>query len=119
MAENELVARFDKCPNCGSESRLIGDMVKDKKKNGKLEGMSPCLMLLQSVVGSPKDIMTGLLGSTIPVGIAILDACRDCGAIYAVEEQIAEVPIERLQQQQAQQQMPNASDVMKFLGKAG
>lgn len=118
MAENELLARFDKCPNCGSEKRLMGEIVKEQKEKGKLEGMSPCLMLLQSVAGSPKDIMTGLLGSTIPVGIGILDACMDCGTVYTVEQQEAEVPIERLQQEQGRQQMPNLGDLAKFLGGA-
>lgn len=75
MAE-ELLAEFDKCPVCGSPNRLMESLLGENEG-----GATPCLLLMSSVAANPR--VPVLIGSVVPVGIAIVDACLDCGVIYA------------------------------------
>ena len=81
-----VLARFDKCPNCGSERRLMKELVEEMQAIGKTPKVTrPCLQLLSSVAANPAALAKTLVGAKIATGSAILDACMDCGTIYAVE----------------------------------
>lgn len=84
--EHEILATFDKCPNCGSERRLMEELVKEQREQGKIqENTKPCLQMLSSIAAPPQALIAGLVGALHPVGIAITDACMDCGTVYAVQ----------------------------------
>lgn len=84
----ELVARFDKCPCCGSTRRFVEEMANEVKAKG---WMSPffnfCAHVIQGIVreDNPQIEAKIPIGSTIPVFVIPLEVCLDCGCLYAIK----------------------------------
>lgn len=119
--EQQVLASFDKCPVCGSERRLMGELVKEQKEKGKMpEDTQACLQLLSAAAFSPMSAATTLIGEKVPTGTAILDACLDCGTVYAVQLLRGEVRLQIQQMPMQGQQMgpgmgfPNMGPDMRF-----
>lgn len=71
---------FDKCPNCGSERRIVGMVVKDIIENGKANKNFNAYLSSQNTIIT--DPATPVL--SFPVLTTVEDACYDCGTKYVV-----------------------------------
>lgn len=79
--------KFDSCPVCGSTRRLagsIGDRLKEEDKALPESNFA----LIQAVVPivDPNKPSRVLVGASVPVAIAIIDACMDCGCLYTLRQ---------------------------------
>lgn len=71
---------FTQCPNCESENRMAGTVLKQEKAKGKLKKeVNAWLFAHQSIVaGQPGTWISA------PVITSYYDACVDCGTVYCV-----------------------------------
>ncbi len=84
-AQFEILGTFDKCRVCGSKRRLMDELVKEQAEEGEIpDNTNPCLQMISAVAANPVTLATALIGATFPTGVAIVDACLDCGTLYAV-----------------------------------
>ena len=73
-----LPKKFAVCPHCGSSRRFCEEALKgDLSAEEMAEGMP----ILQSA-----ELMVQPKGALFPIRLlAVMDACADCGTVYAVE----------------------------------
>ena len=83
---NEYPKTFNQCPNCGSTSRVVGDMVQDMKEEGKVtEHFDAWVMVQNSGIEPDKPHFT------MPVVTWMADICYDCGTLYCVQVNVRNV----------------------------
>jgi len=92
--KQQIIAEFDKCPNCGSTKRLAGSVAEEQKEKGLMgEGLKFGLYQMAGPILDPRKVNQMLVGTMIPTISALVDACLDCGIIYAVRLERGEVPL--------------------------
>lgn len=84
----KLVNQFDQCPVCGSTNRFYESLAKEVKDRGLTSpDFTAYFNVAQLVVMDRTKDKSIPIGSELPVGIAFVDICQDCGTIYAVRLQ--------------------------------
>ena len=84
----EIVVQFDKCPACGSKRRFVEGLADEVKDKG---WMRPDLNFFANIINGIVRENTAQMEQKIPIGskvpsyVICLDACVDCGCIYAVK----------------------------------
>lgn len=105
----EIIATFDKCPNCGSTKRFAGSVAHEENERlGKTD--DKMVYGLNQMTGAimVQARQKGLIhGMKVPLVMAITDICLDCGTLYAVQLQRAEGMAGLPPQQGPQQQRAN------------
>ena len=82
----ELIARYEKCPWCGSTDRMMGRLGKEMKEKGLLEeGMDVGLVEIGGPIIDPDKIGQTLAVSTRPGMYALRDICIGCGREITVK----------------------------------
>jgi len=77
--------KFFKCPTCGSEKRIIGDVVKEEIAKGNLkEGSAAACMVSNTTVFDPAHIAI-IAPRKVPVIQLFFDVCADCGNLYCIQ----------------------------------
>lgn len=71
---------YNKCPNCGSERRIVSVIVADMIENGKANKSFNAYLSMQNTI--IKDPTRTVL--SFPVLTTVEDACYDCGTRYVV-----------------------------------
>lgn len=105
--KQQIVAEFDKCPNCGSTRRFAGEVAEEQKEKGAVgEGLKFGLQQVGGPIMDPRKISQTLVGAKVPVVTALLDVCMDCGTIYAVRLERGEVPLRAVVAQPPKGQPP-------------
>lgn len=82
----ELIARFAKCPDCGSTDRMMGKLVKEMIENGQLpEGTEAGLDEVGGPIIDPTKV-NQMLSVSIKTGMyALRDICIGCGRTITVK----------------------------------
>jgi hypothetical protein len=85
--DKNFSATFTKCPACGSESRLVGEIAEEMKKEGLArQDWKAFIDIKQGVVIDKNRSVLMPIGKTIDAGYVIsTDVCIDCGCFFAVE----------------------------------
>ena len=84
----EIESKFNKCPCCGSERRFVEEMASEVKEKGWMEkAMNFFALFINGIVKSNNTLIENKIpvGSSVPTYGIGLDACMDCGCIYAVK----------------------------------
>ena len=80
--------KFDCCPVCGSQSRVIEMEAKGEIEKGNLsEEVKIPVLITQTKIFDPSDKKLLLAKRQIPVIMGFFDVCANCGTLYAVELQ--------------------------------
>lgn len=81
----EQSMKFLRCPNCGSEKRIIESAVKEEISKGNLkEGAKAVCMGSRTAIFDPAD--SGIIAPKKILMIQCLyDVCADCGTLYCIE----------------------------------
>ena len=82
MADYPL--KFPKCPNCGCEITVLGEIVEEEKAAGRLPKTAALAMLEAKAVvfdANTRSILT--VRTLAPAVIAYCDICTRCGTVYA------------------------------------
>lgn len=96
---------FNKCPNCGSENKIVGNIVEEEIEAMRLKkGYEIPLLTIQAPIFDPNNQLLLLAKREVPVVICLLDACADCGTLYVTKVARGKGS---LQPEQIQQQMRN------------
>ena len=78
--------KFTKCPNCGSEWRIVEEEVAKEIEKGKMKpGAVVPAIVFQSHLIDPKAITIFTPRIEYPVLTARYDICTECGTVYLVE----------------------------------
>ena len=92
--KQQIIAEFEKCPNCGSTRRLAEEVAVEQREKGMMgKGLKYGLHQLGGPILDPRRVNKMLVGTKIPTVTALLDVCLDCGTIYAVRLERGEVPL--------------------------
>jgi hypothetical protein len=92
--KQRIIAEFDKCPNCGSTKRYAESVADEQREKGLIgEGLKFGIYQVGGPIFDPRKVNKMLVGSKVPVILALLDVCLDCGALYAVRLERSEVPL--------------------------
>jgi len=82
-----LVLDFTTCPNCGSERRIAGEVLKKQiEKKLMPENSNAFLYTHQSIIA-------GRVGTWLsaPVVISFYDMCMDCGTVWCIHAEVQTV----------------------------
>lgn len=104
MNNNEVIAEFDRCPGyrevegvlqpCGSTRRFAGEVTKEQREKGAIgEGLRYGLYQIGGPILDPRKVNQMLLETMVPVTLALLDVCMDCGCVYAIRLERQEIPL--------------------------
>jgi len=92
--KQRIIAEFDKCPACGSTRRWADEVAKEQIEKGVMDaGLKYGIYQVGGPILDPRRTNKMLVGSKVPVILALLDVCLDCGALYAVRLERGEVPL--------------------------
>lgn len=95
--KQQIIAEFDKCPNCGSTSRLAGSVAEEQTEKGLMDkGLKYGIYEVGGPVLDPRKVNQMLVGTKVPTVTALLDVCLGCGTIYAVRLQRGEVSLKAM-----------------------
>jgi uncharacterized Zn finger protein len=91
--------KFEECPQCGCKDRIANNVLKKEKEKGKVRDT------LFTFLYNHKSLVmdTAKIALSHPVIISYFDACSDCGCVYMIRCDIAEV--------MPQAQMPDKSNL--------
>jgi len=82
----EVIARFKKCPWCGSTDRMMGRLAKEMVENGLLsEGIEVGLVEVGGPIIDPTKTSQMLTKSIRPGMFALRDICVGCGREVTVK----------------------------------
>lgn len=82
----EVIARFDKCPWCGSEQRMMGELAKEMVEQGLLsEGVDAGTHEVGGPIIDPTKAGQMLAVSYRPGMYALRDTCIGCGREITVK----------------------------------
>lgn len=97
MAEEEKLKFplvWNKCPNCGSEKRVVGtlrnELVAEGKWRPEVEGV---LMQQITRIADPARLSVIL---KIPMLLTWIDACAECGTLYCIKIDCQDAPTHML-----------------------
>lgn len=94
MSNTKLVAEFDHCPYCGSTRRFAEEVAKEQAEKGAMgEGLKYGLYQIGGPILDPRKVNQMLMETLVPETFALLDACMDCGCIYAVRLERGNIPL--------------------------
>ena len=81
--------KFEKCPVCGSDKRIVNEETKIEIEKGNLpDGAKiPALISQSKLVDMSTQML--LVRKSFPVLMGFIDICADCGTLYCVEVQKA------------------------------
>jgi len=80
--------KFNKCPVCGSEKRIVEEEVKNEIEAGRLPKNSRVpAVISQSMLFDATLTTTILAKKQVPLLMGLYDICSDCGTLYLVEMQ--------------------------------
>lgn len=103
------VLKFDHCPACGLDNRLVGTLQKKEKAAGHMRpNVEFYVNTIPGVIADKALEGSRLVGSTAPGYSISLDVCTNCGCMYAVKIDIGEVKMSIL---------PQRRDPELFMGK--
>jgi len=78
--------KFDKCPVCGSTSRVVGDEVMSEIEKGNISSdVMLSALVTRTPLYDPKNVILGK--KQVPGIVALYDICSDCGTLYCTEVQ--------------------------------
>lgn len=81
----EIIAEFDKCPVCGSTRRFADSVAAEQKEKGLMGQDLPVgVWEFYGPLFDPRMASKMLVGATVPGIRVTIDACLDCGTIYAI-----------------------------------
>jgi hypothetical protein len=109
MTDNkqQIIAEFDKCPACGSTRRFAESVAAEQKEKGLMGQDLPVgVWEFAGPLFDPRMINKMLVGSKVPTIRVTIDACLDCGTIYAVRVERGEVPLRAVVAQPPKGQQP-------------
>ena len=90
----EYPIKFDLCPNCGSQSKVIESETNDQISRGNVKvGSKFALLLTKTPIFDASNAVI-LAPRKIPIIMGYFDVCCQCGTLYCVELQKAEGLIE-------------------------
>ncbi len=90
----KVMAQFDKCPHCGGKRRAGETVAVEQQQKGLLrDDFDFVLLRTGGPVFDPSRLGRMLVGQKVAAVVAFVDACLDCGALYAVKVERQEVPI--------------------------
>ncbi|MFW6125491.1 MAG: hypothetical protein ACOC58_00135 [Chloroflexota bacterium] len=91
----QIIAKFDKCPSCGSTRRLAGDVADEEREKGRMDPeLRYGLYEMGGPIVDPRKANEMLVGSMVPVVRAVVDVCLDCGMVYTITLERGEVPLQ-------------------------
>jgi len=75
---------FDQCPNCGSERKIAGEILKQEKEKGKISpGVKAFISTSNSVIAD-----MGRTWLSAPIISTFYDVCGDCGTYYCIHAEL-------------------------------
>ena len=81
---------FNKCPVCGSESRVAGTIIQEEISKGKVgNNVIGATTIMQTALVDPTKSML-----TAPILTALIDICTNCGALYCFRVDVRQEPIQ-------------------------
>lgn len=96
MTDNkqQIIAEFDKCPNCGSTRRFAESVAAEQREKGMLgEGLKFGIYQMSGPILDLRKKNKMLVETKIPNISSLVDVCLDCGNIYAVRLERGEVTL--------------------------
>ena len=90
----EYPIKFDTCPNCGSQSRVIESETNEQISSGNVKVGSRFALLLTRTPIFDSLNSAILAPRKIPIITGYFDVCCQCGTLYCVEIQKSEGLIE-------------------------
>ena len=79
--------KFELCPVCGSESRIIETETNEEISKGNLKiGTKIPILATRTIIFVPTEPKI-LAKRTVPMLMGYFDVCADCGTLYCVEMQ--------------------------------
>lgn len=87
---------FDKCPVCGSTSKIAQGILDNLKEEGKIRSqMGGAAMVNQVILMDP-----GVRTLMVTMLTTMYDVCAECGAFYCILAKTDSVPTPTMQQPQ-------------------
>jgi hypothetical protein len=75
--------KFPKCPNCGSEVRVIESEAKEEMAKGNIKVVTRATcMVTETAVFDPTSLIVA--PREVPMIRAFYDICADCGTLYCI-----------------------------------
>jgi len=78
--------RFDKCPNCGSNQRIVEEKVSSEIAKGNLPpGTRIPALVSQAPIYNPQMVTKLIASRPVNILVGFYDVCADCGTLYCIE----------------------------------
>lgn len=88
----EIFTKTEKCPQCGSEKRVLGPLFQELVKNKPklIQDQAPKGIQLQV----PLQFAINTLMTKCPVLVVTFEICADCHTMYALSGDLADAPVQ-------------------------
>lgn len=83
MANGDVLAEFDKCPNCGSDRRLLKELAQEAKEKGLVSEDFKPQPLVMATPPLRNPLKPPIIGMKYSNAIILFDVCLECGTLYA------------------------------------